>query len=66
MAEKKQVVTYTGLKKIEEELQDLKVINVERLLPRSRKQESRETYLRMLSMMRQRTSSVISKQESSS
>ena len=63
MAEKKQVVTYTGLKKIEEELQDLKV---ERLLPRSRKQESRETYLRMLSMMRQRTSSVISKQESSS
>ena len=25
MAEKKQVVTYTGLKKIEEELQDLKV-----------------------------------------
>ena len=25
MAEKKQVVTYTGLKKIEEELQDLKL-----------------------------------------
>ena len=56
--DKKNILTYQGLQKLEDELQNLKVVR------RTKRQESRETYLRTLSMMQQKMSSVISKQES--
>ena len=55
MAEKKNILTYAGLKKYEDELQDLKVINAEeKSHRRSKRQESRATCLRTLSMMQQK------------
>ncbi len=56
MEEKKNLLTYAGLKKLEDELHDLKVVKVKKLQVRSKKQENRVTYLRMLSMMQQKMS----------
>ena len=64
MAEKKNVVTYSGLKKIEEELQNLKV-NKRREIAAKIK-EAREICQRMQSTMLPRTSRETSRQESSS
>ena len=53
--DKKNILTYEGLKKLEDELEDLKV--VKRKAPRrSRKQESRAICPRMQSTMQLRTS----------
>ena len=61
MAEaKKNILTYEGLQKLEAELEE---INVKKLQQRLRKQESRETYQKMLNMMLQRMSREILKQE---
>ena len=58
MEEKKNLLTYAGLKKLEEELHDLKVVKrkevAEKLPRRSKKQENRETYQRMQSTMQQK------------
>ena len=59
MAEtKKNIMTFAGLRALEDELFDLKVRKLHR---RSRKQENRVTFLKMLSTMQQRTSREISK-----
>ena len=63
MEQKKTILTYAGLKKLEDELHDLKVTNVEKLPVKSKKQESRETFPRTPSTMQQKMSSVISRQE---
>ena len=61
---KKNLLTYAGLRKLEDELHDLKVVtNVKKLPVRSKRQESRETFLRTLSTMQQKMSSEISRQE---
>ena len=63
MEQKKTILTYAGLKKLEDELHDLKV-NKRRELPvKSKKQESRETFLRMLSTMQQKMSREILRPE---
>ena len=54
MEEKKNLLTYAGLKKLEEK----------KLQVRSKKQENRVTFLRMLNMMQQKMSRETSKQES--
>lgn len=54
MADKKHILTYAGLKKYEDELQDLKV-NRRREIAQKR-QENRETYPRTPSTMLQKTS----------
>ena len=59
MAEKKNILTYTGLKKYEDELHDLKVNKRQEIA-----QKSRETYLRTLSMMQQKMNRETSRQES--
>ena len=64
MAEKKNILTYTGLKKYEDELHDLKVINARRSHRRSKRRESRATCLRTLSMMQQKMNRETSRQES--
>ncbi len=52
MAEaKKNILTQEGLKTLEDELQDLKVVKRKEVARRSKKRESRETYQRMLSTM---------------
>ena len=57
MAEaKKRLLTYAGLKALEDELETLKV--------RSKRQESREIFPRMQSMMRQKMNKEISKRVS--
>ena len=61
MEQKKTILTYAGLKKLEDELHDLKV-NKRREIA-GKIQESRETFLRTLSTMQQKMSSVISRQE---
>ena len=64
MEEKKNLLTYAGLKSLEDELHDLKVVKRKEVAEKSKKQESRVTCPRMLSMMLQRMSREISKQES--
>ena len=58
MDNKKNILTYAGLKKLEDELEQL---SVKRFPRRSRRLVSRVIYLRMLSMMQLRMSSAISR-----
>ena len=63
MAEKKNILTYTGLKKYEDELHDLKVNKrTRRSHRRSKRRESRATCPRTLSMMQQKMSRETSRQ----
>ena len=62
--DKKNILTYQGLQKLEDELQNLKVVRRKEVAQKNKEARSRETYLRTLSMMQQKMSSVISKQES--
>ena len=64
MAEKKNILTYEGLRKLEEELEDLKVVKRKEISRRSKKLENRATYLKMRNTMLQKMNSVTSKQES--
>ena len=62
MAEaKKRLLTYAGLKAIEDELENLKVVKRKEVAGKIKKQESRETFPRTLSMMQRKTSREISK-----
>ena len=63
MAEKKNILTYTGLKKYEDELHDLKV-NKRQEIAQKIKEASRATCLRTLSMMQQKMNRETSRQES--
>ena len=56
MEAKKKLLTYAGLKALEEELENLKVVKRKEV---AAKLENRETYQRMRSMMLQKMSSVI-------
>ena len=60
--DKKNILTYQGLQKLEDELQNLKVVRRKKLHRRLKKQESRATFPRMPNMMQQRMNSAISKQ----
>ena len=65
MAEaKKRLLTYAGLKALEDELETLKVVKRKKLQLRSKRQESREIFPRMQSMMRQKMNKEISKRVS--
>ena len=57
--DKKNLLTYEGLQKLESELHNLKVVKRKEVAQKIK--EARETYPRMQSMMQQRTSSVISR-----
>lgn len=61
MDNKKNILTYAGLKKLEDELEHLKVVKRKEFPRRSRRLVSRVIYLRMLSMMQLRMSSAISR-----
>ena len=61
MEEKKNLLTYAGLKKLEEELHDLKVVKRKEVAGKIKEQESRETCLRMQSTMQLKMSREISK-----
>ena len=65
MQEKKNILTYEGLRKYEDELHDLKVVKrqevAQKLQVRSKRQESRETCPRTLSTMQRRMSRETSK-----
>ena len=64
MEEKKNLLTYAGLKKLEDELHDLKVVKRKEVAGKIKEaREQGETCPRMLSMMLQRMSREISKQE---
>ena len=57
MAEtKKNIMTFAGLRALEDELFDLKVYKHKKSPRRSRKRENRATFLKMLSTMQLRTS----------
>ena len=57
MAEsKKNIMTFAGLKALEDELFDLKVNKRKEVLKRLKKQENRATYLKMQNMMQRKTS----------
>lgn len=65
MAEaKKRLLTYAGLKALEMNLKLLKLSNGKKLQLRSKRQESREIFPRMQSMMRQKMNKEISKRVS--
>ena len=67
MEEKKRILTYTGLKKLEEELENLKVVKRKEVADEKlKKQENRETYQRMQSTMQQKMNSATSKHGSKS
>ena len=55
MEEKKNLLTYAGLKKLEEELHDLKVVKRKEVAEKLRKPENRATYLRMRNTMQRKT-----------
>ena len=59
--DKKNILTYQGLKKLEDELQELKVVKRKEIAQKIKRQENRETFPRTLSMMQQKTSREISK-----
>ena len=59
MEAKKTLLTYTGLKKLEDELENLKVVKRKEVAGKIK--ENREAFQRTLSTMQQRTSSVISR-----
>ena len=61
MEAKKNILTYAGLKKLEEELHDLKVNKRKEIAKKLKKPESRVTYPRMRNMMQQKMNSVILK-----
>ena len=62
MAEaKKRLLTYAGLKAIEDELENLKVVKRKEVAGKIKEAESRETFPRTLSMMQRKTSREISK-----
>ncbi len=61
MEAKKKLLTYAGLKALEDELENLKVVKRKEVARRSKKQENRETYQRTLSTMQQKTSREILK-----
>ena len=54
MEAKKKLLTYAGLKALEDELENLKVVKRREIARRSKKQENRETYQRMQSTMQQK------------
>ena len=56
MVDKKNILTYEGLKRYEDELQNLKVVKRKEVAQRSRKPENRAIYPRTLNMMLQRMS----------
>ena len=62
MEEKKNLLTYAGLKKLEDELHDLKVVKRKEVAGKIK--ENRVTFLRMLNMMQQKMSRETLKQES--
>ena len=59
MAEKKTLLTYAGLKALEEELENLKVVRRKEVAVK--KQESRATYQKTQNTMQQKMNSVILK-----
>ena len=59
MEAKKKLLTYAGLKALEEELENLKVVKRKEVAAKKKKPENREIYQRMRSMMLQKMSSVI-------
>ena len=61
MEEKKNLLTYAGLKKLEEELHDLKVVKRKEVAEKIKEAREQGDYLRMLSMMRQKTNRETSK-----
>ena len=58
---KKNLLTYAGLRKLEDELHDLKVVKRKKLQERLKRPESRETFLRTLSTMQLKMSREISR-----
>ena len=62
MAEaKKRLLTYAGLKALEDELEDLKVVKRKEVAAKIKEQESRETFPRTQSMTLRKTSRETSK-----
>ena len=61
MDNKKNILTYAGLKKLEDELEHLKVVKRKEVSQKIKGLVSRVIYLRMLSMMQLRMSSAISR-----
>ena len=55
MEEKKNLLTYAGLKKLEEELHDLKVVKRKEVAEKIKEAENRATYLRMRNTMQRKT-----------
>lgn len=53
MTEKKSMLTGEGLKKLQDELQDLEVVQLKEVARRLKKQENRAIYQKMPSMMLQ-------------
>lgn len=63
MEEKKTILTYAGLTKLEEELHDLKVVRRKEVAEKSKRQENRVTYLKMQNTMQQKMSREILRPE---
>ena len=62
MENKKNILTYAGLKKLEDELEHLKVVKRKEVSQKIKEaREQGDFYLRMLSMMQLRMSSAISR-----
>lgn len=61
MEEKKNLLTYAGLKKLEEELHDLKVVKRKEVAEKSKKPESRAIFRKMQSMMQRKMNRETSK-----
>lgn len=66
MEEKKNILTYQGLRKYEDELHDLKVVKRQEVAQKIKEARERATFPRMPNMMQQRMNSVISRRESKS
>ena len=63
MEAKKNILTYEGLKKYEDELENLKVVKRQEVAQKIKEARAQVTYPKMLSMMQQKMSSETSKQE---
>lgn len=61
MEAKKTLLTYTGLKKLEDELENLKVVKRKEVAGKIKEAREQGDLQRTLSTMQQRTSSVISR-----
>ena len=59
MEAKKKLLTYAGLKALEEELENLKVVKRKEVAAKIKEAREQEIYQRMRSMMLQKMSSVI-------